>query len=267
MRYVPNKRVIPLALPPPVSDAPSVMAFSLAKAGSTLLYNMLTELSGEAGLVYYSVENTLFGQGVGPNERPARVGKIFSPTGYCYGGFRQFPLYPIPILKGVKSVFLVRDPRDMIVSLYFSLLKSHSIPAPSAMGSAGAEMRKAREKLAAVTPDDFATDAVRNYVKMFEGYLAQGFHYRKNVIVYRYEDVIYEKEAWLKDLCAWYEWQVPEAAIQAVAQRYDIVPDEENAEAHVRQVKPGNYKQHLNDRSVNVINRVLKEYMTMFGYA
>ena len=267
MRFVPNKRVIPLDLPPPTTDRPSVTAFSLAKAGSTLLYNMLSEISGEAGLVYFSVENTLFSQGVGPNERPARIGKVFVPTGYCYGGFRQFPAYPIPILNRVKSVFLVRDPRDMIVSLYFSLLKSHSIPAESALGSASADMRKARDKLAALTPDEFAADAVRNYVKMFEGYLAHGFHYRKNVIVYRYEDVIFAKEAWLRDICDWYEWSVPDATIRSVAQRFDLVPDVENADEHVRQVKPGNFRQHLNNRSTNVINKVLKEYMTTFGYA
>ena len=97
LEFTPRRTAHPLALPPAVSDRPSVFAFSLAKAGSTLLYNMLRELAPAAGLTYFSPEDALFAANVGANDRPTDIGDVFRPTGYCYGGFRQFPAYPVPI--------------------------------------------------------------------------------------------------------------------------------------------------------------------------
>ena len=262
-------------LPESGSEAPSVLSFSMAKAGSTLLYNILSQLAPTQGLVYFSIEDYLFAHNVSPTNRPGGVGKIIRPAGYCYGGFRQYPAFPVPIIGSAKITFLVRDPRDMITSLYFSLLSSHGIPADQAAAASGpvpgpasasAKMLETRAMLKKIDVNAFARQAIRTYMRIFEGYIAQGFARRDNVAIYRYEDVIFAKEAWIKDICEWYGWDVDLATQTRIAAMFDERPDEERPLEHVRQVKPGNHLAYFAPATIDAINDALSEYMRLFGY-
>lgn len=266
MQYRPNPIVHALALPAAGGDIPSVMAFSMAKAGSTLLYDMLRNLSRHAGLTYFSIEDKLFADNQSPTHRPTAIGNIFREKGYCYGGFRQFPAFPVPILWSSRIVFLVRDPRDMITSLYFSLLSSHAIPPAGTPGGVREQMLAERERLSRLGINEWAPEQVRSYVRMFEGYVAQGFHWRPNVAIYRYEDVIHRKREWLSDIAAWFSWDVEQDVINAIAESLDINPERERPDEHVRQVSPGNHAVHLTPATIAAINEGLREYMRLFGY-
>ena len=205
---------------------------------------------------------------VSSERRPHAIGNVFQETGFCYGGFRLFPSYPIPILHKCRSILLVRDPRDMAVSLYFSLLKSHTTP-PDGVQNQGArqQIETARSRLASITVDQFSCECVVDYVKMFEGYLAQGFHWRPDVVVYRYEDVIFKKAEWLQDIHDCYGWKADAKLIDATARKFDVVPDQENPGAHIRQVHPGNFAKHLSVATLQLFQKRLGEYMEIFGYA
>ena len=267
MRFAPITPSHPLTVPPPASDRPSVMAFSLAKAGSTLLYDMLAALAPHAGLAFYSAEDQLFAANVSPNRRPTRIGRVFAPNGYLYGGFRQFPAYRIPVLHSAKSIFLVRDPRDMAVSLYFSQLKSHILPDGEENDGARAAMLVERERLAGIGIDRWVTGAaITQYKRMFEGYIAQGFLWRNNVATYRYEDVVFGKRAWLRDMCEWFDWDISHDITDRIADRFDIVPKTEQPDQHIRQVIPGNYKAHLSAASIEALGGAFGEYLKIYGY-
>jgi len=245
----------------------------MAKAGSTLLYNMLSKLAPGADLTYFSIEDYLFSHNVSPVNRPGYIGDVIRQTGYCYGGFRQYPAFRVPGLNKAKVTFLVRDPRDMMTSLYFSLLGSHRVPKAeeAAKGEnepAGAAERllKARERLQTTDINTFARRSVNTYLKIFEGYVAQGFAWRPNVAIYRYEDVIFDKEAWVRDICEWYEWDIDPARQRQVAAMFDERPTEERPLEHIRQVTPGNWRAHLTEGTSAVIVDALAEYMRLFGY-
>ncbi len=238
----------------------------MAKAGSTLLFDMLRGLSRHVGLTYFSIEDKLFADNQSPTERPTAIGNVFQEHGYCYGGFRQYPAFPVPILWNSRTVFLVRDPRDMITSLYFSLLASHAIPAARSGGGARDEMLAARDRLSHMDINEWAPGQVRTYLRMLEGYVAQGFHWRPNVAVYRYEDVIFRKTEWLSDVAAWFNWNVGQDVIADIAQSVDVRPEAERPGEHVRQVSPGNHAKHLGPAAISAINDGLREYMRLFGY-
>ena len=266
MRFQPNRIAHRVELAPTGAERPSVFAFSMPKAGSTLLYNMLERLAPLAGLTYFSVEDQLFAENVSPERRPLAIGYPFHATGFCYGGFRQFPVFRVGHVNAARSALLVRDPRDMIVSLYFSLRYSHGAPDDAAEGGAGAAMATARRKLTRTEVDKFALEAVKTYAKAFEGYLARGFGWMPNVATYRYEDVVMNKAAWVDDLCDWYGWDVSAEDRARVAAEFDVVPDEERPEQHIRQVRPGNHREHLSDGVVRNIVFHLGEYMRIYGY-
>lgn len=92
----------------------------------------MSYLAHAAKLTLVYVIGELYQVGILPDEAPASTSQVILPKGYCYG----FPAWPttfeIPILGKAKSILLVRDPRDMAVSMYFSTLLSH--PKPGASG-------------------------------------------------------------------------------------------------------------------------------------
>lgn len=266
MRFHPEKISHPVRVAQAAGRTPSVFAFSMAKAGSTLLYNILERLAPAAGLTYFSVEDTLFNSDVSPQRRPCLVGQPFHAAGYCYGGFRQFPIYRVGHVDTARTILLVRDPRDMIVSLYFSLRYSHALPENKGESGAGAAMAATRAKLNKTEIDKFALEAVKTYAKAYEGYLARGFAWMPNVAIYRYEDVVMSKTDWVDDICNWYGWDVAEDGRRRVAAEFDVLPDAERPDAHVRQVRPGNHKEHLSTGVEQNIVKSLGEYMRMFGY-
>ncbi len=264
--FQPVHETVPLDLPPPGEGSkPSVLAFSMAKAGSTLLFEMLRTLSRMAGVAYFEPEAALFAAGRDPLARPTDLQFQYLPVGYCFGGYRQFPAHPIPLLDHARTVFLVRDPRDMIVSLYFSLMGSHEIPTRGADGHNA--MQEARDFVARLSLSEFLWSGILQYTRMFEGYVANRFHARDNVRVYRYEDVIYRKAAFLQDVQAWFGWNIDPVLVDSVASSADSIPVTEQRGAHIRQVHPGNHAAYLSAAESQQICNDLREYMSLFGYA
>ena len=263
--FCPPRDTFPLHLPPAGDfTKASVLAFSMAKAGSTLLFEMLRRLSAMAGVAYFEPEAHLFEAGRDPLARPIDLGFEYEEAGYCFGGYRQFPAHPIPLLDSARTVFLVRDPRDMIVSLYFSLVGSHEIPAAGTDGRN--VMQETREFVSGLSLSEFLWSGILQYTRMFEGYVANRFHARHNVRVYRYEDIIYRKAAFLQDVQSWFGWNVDPALVREVASEADTVPAKEQPGAHIRQVHPGNHAAYLSAAESQQICNDLREYMTLFGY-
>ncbi|BDG72459.1 sulfotransferase domain-containing protein [Roseomonas fluvialis] len=251
------------ALPPPFSAAPSVFAFSLAKAGSTLLNDLLRVLAPAAGLAFFSIEDALFASGIpAPIDWP-QAARLFHPRGYCYGGFRAMPRHPLPPLASCRAVLLVRDPRDMIVSQFHSFRASHLVPE-----DAGPDhpMHRAREAAQRQTLAQFAPGAAQRFARRFEGYLAQGFAFRETTAVFRYEDVVFAKRAWVEGLCAWFGWDLHEAVRAEAAARFDVLPAAADPARHIRQVHPGNHLSEMSAATRAQVEAVLAESMTAFGY-
>ncbi len=251
-------------LPPPVSRAASVFAFSLAKAGSTLMYNILRVLAPQAGLVFFSLEDEMFARGVpAPLDWP-EAARLFHPQGYCYGGFRAMPRHALPPLAACRAVLLVRDPRDMIVSQYHSFRTSHVVPEGASPDHPMARARAAAQRQSLA---QFAPGAAQRFARRFEGYLAQGFAGAPQVAVFRYEDVVFRKRDWAAELAAWFGWKIPRAATDAAADRFDEVPAVPDPARHIRQVHPGNHRTEMDPRTIAQVEAILREAMEAFGYA
>jgi hypothetical protein len=252
-------------LPPPASDAPSVLAFSLPKAGSTMLFDLLARLSPRAGLVYLSLEDWFFAAGIHQLDQPLESASLFFSRGYCYGGFRGAPPFDVPILREARAVLLVRDPRDMLVSLYHSLAESHWIPQATAGRSHF--MHGLRDEAHRRTIDEHALMACHTVQSQFERYAVFGLPWRPNVVVYRYEDVIYRKHELADDLCDWFGWSLPAEARARAAESVDVFPAEPDPTAHVRQVHPGDHRTALAADTVRRLNGVFARTLRTYGYA
>lgn len=254
-------------LPRSVSDEPSVVALALPKAGSVLLDNIMRDLSSVVGLTYVSIMGEFFNLGIRVAQAPAGTSRIFLDRGYCYGGFRFLPdSFEIPVLGRAKSILLVRDPRDMVVSHYFSVRSSH--PAPGSKGGLATGMKEMpRRDMAQTTPiDEFVIISSKPYRRYLRRYRKLLKEHGDTIKVYRYEDVIFEKRKWIADMCEWFGWDVPEKKIRALADKNDIIPKAENEAQHIRQATPGDHTRKLKPETIAELNELFAKELAYFGY-
>jgi hypothetical protein len=240
---------------------PSFYVFALHKSGSTLLNRMLIKAFSHAKVPHLALPELAVSAGLPENEIANPKDFIF-PNGYCYRGFRQFPDYlSAPGIAKSKKVLLIRDPRDILVSDYFSVAFSHTLPP---RGKIRQEMLKLREFAKRVGVDEYCLSRIAFCKGEFEGYrqLLDG-----DIRLYRYTDVIFEKRKWLADMLTYFEVAVPERVIDAIAAELDVRPDRERPTEHIRQVTPGNYRRHLNTATIDLINNEFAAILARYSYS
>lgn len=256
---------IDFTLPPATSNEPSKLCISLPKAGSTLLYRMMQPIAAKAGLTYYALQEMARHAGIIPAQLPAEASAVFREHGYFYGGFRAIPPnLSIPAWAGGNTVVLVRDPRDMLVSLYFSQAFSHGAPGREASEAAYQAFIAQRQEAATREIDAFVLGKIGVTQKQFallERKLA-GVPHR----LYRYEDVIFDKRAWLKDMVDYLKLKVSDDVIREVAQSQDERPKSEDVKAHVRQVTPGDHKKKLKPGTIEKLTSEFKQIRAQYNY-
>lgn len=247
---------------PAVPDAPSCLLFAFPKSGSVLLNNIFFNLCSHSGRAWVNIPGYAFSRGLyralGPD-----VAGVFEPTGYCYSGWREYPEdYEIPIITNCKSVLLVRDPRDMIVSHYFSIRHSHA--APEIDTKIGVSFTQAKNMADSLTIDEYVRWWAPHYSAMNKAYATlKTCHGLKT---YRYEDVIYRKREWVDDMLNHLEWSIDPDVVSATLPPLDLLPKEENVNHHIRQVAPGDYKRKLQPDTIVQISADLADMIVEYGY-
>lgn len=252
-------------VPSSSADIQSFFAFSLPKAGSTLLNSMLQDSCIESAVPVISPYSSAFTNGIVTNSIGNDLDDILFSRGYAYLGFRHFVPYASKFdFSSVPILLLVRDPRDMLTSLYFSVKYSHVLPEKK--GSAFSKLQDERHRLMSTDIDSFVLSVVDKYVGIYDAYIRKLAGY-DNVHVFRYEDVIFDKNNWLLDMLRLVNVELPAEIIRTIAAKHDIRPKGENVGAHIRQVTPGNYKKHLSDSCVARLNDKFANVLRTFDYS
>ena len=250
---------------PAAHGGPSSFAFALNKAGSVLLNQLVSDLAKAAGRPSLNVPSALFMAGEGDDGIDQRdLTALFSEPGYVFTGFRNYGSYLEPIDLSVNpKLLLVRDPRDILVSFYFSVARSHALP----NGGPGREELLRRRAFAAASDidtyllSDQCDKIRRNYDGIIDKLLVQ-----RNLTVYRYEDVIFRKRWWVADICRRLELRVGFKKRWKIARKHDVRPEKEKPDQHIRQVRPGNFRRHLRPETIREIERRYAAPMECFGY-
>ena len=87
-----------------------------------------------------------------------------------------------------------------------------------------------------------------------------------NVIIYRYEDVIYRKYEWICDIAKSIGADLDHSSIQEILLKNDIRPLVEDPNKHIRQVSPGNFRHRLNEKTIELLNHEFSDVLRWFNY-
>jgi hypothetical protein len=195
---------------------------------------------------------------------------LYEPTGYVYGVVRvlekNHPLFlqtsfllDKKNLDDKKILFLIRDPRDIIVSMYYSFGFTHGF-------SANEQIRKFQEqrrnKIRKMTIDEYAIKEAHSLRDKFE--VVNSLRNKINShILLKYEDIIDNYDVFYRQLN---EFIPLNDDMQLSLFKRTRPQKEEQLMNHKRSGIVGGYNRKLRKDTIGKINTILRETLHRFNY-
>lgn len=229
------------------------------------------DLCEVGGVPYVSLPGQLLNHGWWTYALPPTFSDLFVERGYCYGGFRNMPRkaeavepIDIPILGMAPKVVLVRDPRDMLVSHYFSFKASHPDPKSD-------ERTWARDEFDAVRADARSSEIEAYVMKLVEVYqwefgVLESVIAMDSTLLLRYEDVLYDKPGMTRRLRDHLQIPASDEQVAEIAARHDTIPEAEQPDQHIRKAHPGDHKEKLSAATIEKLNEAFAPVLDRYGY-
>lgn len=254
------------AAPGEVAD--TCFLLGVRKCGSSVMNSMVIALAKRSGRHFLDVAGTFFQAGVPEHDwrtDPAVLRLVVA--GQLHGGFRAMPTVfaQSPLWRPARKILLVRDPRDALISEYFSTAYTHSLPRAQAGGGLRASFLAEREAARRASVEAYVLTKAATLNRTMMEYEAAARDPATRV--FRYEDVILRKREWVRAIEAHYGWApAVESYLDDMMGWADVVPQEERPDQFIRRVLPGDHKEKLSAKAIAQLNAMLAPSMRLFGY-
>ena len=241
-----------------------------------LLYQLCRWLARRAGCRHYSPNG---GDVLLPiRDLAERPDHWFTQPG-CFGPLRIY--IPVARMEDARILLHLRDPRDVLVSMFFSYCYSHAGEIAGATGYRGdvAERgidefvwRMATADGVAVT-GDYGTgshlwDIAGNVRQRYESYVSNILD-QPNTVFVRYEDMVSDPVTWLRTVAGVFGFdEQGQEQFEQIAKslRLHSKVDHEDHWAHKRQVAAGDFKQKLKPETIGRLNDAFGDVLARLGY-
>lgn len=251
-----------------VIDRPSILHFSINKAATQYTKRIMLRCGRENGLLPVQMSAyawatdfpylfTLSAEEVKPYLN------LFRPQGYLYTVFGGL-VEGIPHLESYRTVIMVRDPRDVLVSGYYSYAYSHVAPKAEEKVD---EFKEWREFVQNLTVDEYAIEISQNLRTRLEKYLQVTAAY-PDVCVLKYEEMIADFSTWLDHLLTYCQLEISDQLREKLLAEADRSSSKKKEELnrHRRQVTPGDHLRKLQPETIEYLNDYLADVLSGFGY-
>jgi hypothetical protein len=258
----------------PGLDADTCFILGIRKCGSSIMNSMVADLARANNRHFMDVAGRFFEANV-PERiwRTDPASRALLVPGQVHGGFRAMPLTfaQHKLYRDARKILLVRDPRDALVSEYFSNAYSHSVPqAPEGQpnevgGGAAQDMLELRRAALQASIEAYVLRQAPALTRTFVEY--EDAAADPNTKIFRYETVILAKREWVRDIASHFGWPAPEDGfLDGMMGWADVVPEDEQPNRFIRKVLPGDHTSKLSPDVVDKLNEILAPGMRIFGY-
>ena len=269
----------------------NVIVFTTHKAGSMVVHQVLRNICEKNNIAHYS-----------DNQDPDKqlpYDRIFSGEDFiasrngCFGPVRLF--IRSTALESAKIVLHLRDPRDVLTSMFFSYCFMHPGEILPDTGY--------RKEVANAGIDKFVLDMSDENFSCYKGSYGTGILYgaqigsvrdryatylreivgRPNVILLSYEEMLLNFPGWLRKLLASFGLRDVEETYAFVRRRIDVEKDVtrkaamsardrtkpigEDLSSHRRKATPGDYKAKLQPATISELNARFSDALDILGYS
>jgi hypothetical protein len=256
-----------------------------------VLHQVLRKICESNKISYYS-----------PNQDPNKqlpFDRIFNGEDFiakrngCFGPLRFF--VPSAALESASIILHLRDPRDVLTSMFFSYCFMH--PGETAANTGH------RKKVAEAGIDKFVLDLSDANFTRYDGDYGTGGQYGKyignvrdryltylreivdkpNAVLLSYEEMVLDFPAWLKKFLRVFELNDSDTTYEFVLRKINIhddvtrsrrrrdatneKPGGEDVRSHKRKATPGDYKEKLRPETISELNRRFSEVLDALGYS
>ena len=248
---------------------PSIIHFSLNKAATQYVKSILVQCAAESGMNHADINGYAFDTDFPfldhlSAEEMERYQHVFKKKGYLYSTFGGM-VEGIPELEKYRIVFFIRDPRDILVSSYYSQAFSHVVPDKT--GSKHDGFMKRREWARASTIDEYALTESIKVNSILEKYCNLLLKPYRNTYVTTYEDMIADFSRWLDALLKYCELTISDGLrSKIISDNSHLRPMTEDVQKHLRKGVAGDYKEKLQPATIQQLNRTFAAALELFGY-
>ena len=146
---------------------------------------------------------------------------------------------------------MLRDPRDVLTSAYFSFGYTHGLPITKAKRD---DFLTWRNEVASQTLDEFVLSVKDDWLRMYT-YYCQNLVGKPNVLLVRFEDMVTNFDSWLNSIIEFLNLEVNQTKIAEIVNR-----------SSQKQIKTKDYRKALQPNTINILNREFHEVLNFLGY-
>lgn len=251
------------------SAHPSIIHFSFNKAATQYVKSILKRCARENGLVTVAIPDFAFNSDFPrlhrvPAEEVAKHRHIFKQRGYVYTAFAGM-VEGIPRLEEYKVVLVTRDPRDILVSGYYSISYSHR--APSKTGDKYKDFMEQRRAARQQTVDEFVVAECGRVYDEFARYERLLLEEHPSSYLTSYEAMVSDFGRWLNGLADYCELNVSRRLFDSLVREQErTTPRREDVRRHVRKGRPGDYMEKLSVETIEHLDAIFAPILSRFGY-
>lgn len=252
-----------------------VVAFTTHKAGSMVLHRVLKDVCELNRIPYYSpnVQRSPL-----PFERMFAGYDFMAKKEGCFGPIRFF--VPSEAFAQMRIILHLRDPRDVVVSMFYSYCYMHAGEIERHTGY--------RKAVAEAGIDRFVLDMVSKRFYDYRGDYGIGSRYKKhvgtvldryqryleelldrpNTTLVSYEEMVLAFPSWLQKIISAFDLPHAEETSAVVLTRHanSVAAGEEDVWAHKRKVTPGDHREKLKAGTIRQLNEIFAPTLERLGY-
>ncbi|MEO1093967.1 MAG: sulfotransferase domain-containing protein [Cyanobacteria bacterium J06638_28] len=162
-------------------------------------------------------------------------------------------------IRDKKVISFVRDPRDIMVSAYYSFGFSHSY---SPVKEIQNKQKKYRNRIQQETLDGYVLQAVDQQLDNFK-LLESLLKVCKRSILLKYEDMVFDFEGFAEQLREHIE--IDENTLQKLYTQ-SRPKQKEDFSSHRRSGQTGEFRSKLKDETIGLLNSKLRDVLEVFEY-
>lgn len=255
--------------------ARDIVVFTLHKSASMFIHRQCELLCRLAGMAYHSPN------AAGSDLDARRLltdREVWEKRHGCFAPVRFF--VEIPRLESYEVILHLRDPRDVLVSMFYSYCYIHAGPvAPNTGYRADAAARGIDAfVLAQATtgsrdyPGDYGTgghvqDLVGTLPSRYRAYIDRLLG-KPNVVLVKYERMVADYRSWLTEFSRPFPLEERQQMIERLVAQSPAFFPRRSADAlnHVRHVTPGDYATKLQPATIRQLDEIFGEVLEALRY-
>jgi sulfotransferase family protein len=239
------------------SKQQSFIFFTVHKSASTFIKNTILKLIGSNAITPVELSGYLSRK---KQERyyndPAFMRNVLREKGYFFGAFRAF--YDFPNMDKFKIILVLRDPRDVLTSFYFSTLYNHPLSTKT--------VYEERKQYETYSIDEYVLETAPAMQNKYEAYCKNLLN-KSNVLFLTYEDMINDFNNWLHTLNSFLGLKGNEQQLKEIIRATTFKVDKEDPKSFIRNIKAGDHLNKLKPETINKLNDLFFNELNRLGYS